>query len=75
MTITKITVSGMTCQHCVNAVSTEIGRLPGVRDVEVDLSTGAVTVTSGAPLIASDVDAAVQEAGYALAGAEAGRPE
>lgn len=61
------TVTGMTCGHCVSAVSEEIGRLPGVRDVTVDLTTGAVTVSSDAELSVEDVRAAVDEAGYALA--------
>ncbi|MFI1990957.1 heavy-metal-associated domain-containing protein [Actinoplanes sp. NPDC020271] len=61
------TVTGMTCSHCVNSVSTEIGKLPGVTDVQVDLPAGAVTVTSDQPLEQAAVAAAVDEAGYALA--------
>ena len=60
------TVTGMTCDHCVAAVSGEIGALPGVRAVEVDLPTGVVTVTSDAPLPAELVAGAVDEAGYRL---------
>ena len=37
-------VSGMTCQHCVAAVREEVGLLPGVRSVEVDLDSGDVVV-------------------------------
>jgi copper ion binding protein len=59
-------VSGMTCGHCVQAVSSEVGALPGVDQVEVDLSTGTVTVTSQAPLGTDTVRAAVDEAGYQL---------
>ena len=61
------TVSGMTCSHCVQAVTSEISELPGVDTVQVDLSTGAVTVISAAPLSADAVRAAVDEAGYELA--------
>jgi copper ion binding protein len=61
------TVTGMTCDHCVSAVSAEVGKLPGVSDVTVDLGTGAVTVTSDAPLARQAVHAAVDEAGYELA--------
>ena len=60
------TVIGMTCGHCVNAVSGEVGQLPGVTDVRVDLATGAVTVTSDRPLDDDEVRAAVDEAGYEL---------
>ncbi|MFD6261597.1 heavy-metal-associated domain-containing protein [Micromonospora chalcea] len=62
-------VSGMTCGHCVKSVSTELSALPGVTDVQVDLATGRVTVTSQNPLDADAVRAAVDEAGYDLVGA------
>ncbi|GAB3067044.1 heavy-metal-associated domain-containing protein [Micromonospora schwarzwaldensis] len=66
---TTYQVRGMTCGHCVTAVSTELNALPGVTDVQVDLAGGRVTVTSGQPLDADAVRAAVDEAGYDLAGA------
>lgn len=61
-------VTGMTCGHCVSSVTEEVGGLPGVTDVDVDLATGRLTVTGDA---AADIDAvrrAVEEAGYQLAG-------
>jgi copper chaperone len=61
------TVVGMTCAHCVASVSEEIGEINGVRDVVVDLPTGAVTVTSDNPVDDADLRAAVEEAGYQLA--------
>ena len=66
--ITEYAVSGMTCDHCVAAVSGELGALAGVTDVSVDLGAGAVRVTSDAPLDAEAVRAAVDEAGYELTG-------
>ena len=63
------TVTGMTCGHCVNAVTSELTGLDGVEDVQVDLGTGQVTVTSAAPLSDESVRAAVDEAGYELADA------
>jgi copper chaperone len=60
-------VTGMTCEHCVRAVTDEISKVPGVTDVDVDLSSGAVTVSSQAPLDDNAVRAAVDEAGYAFA--------
>jgi copper chaperone CopZ len=59
-------VAGMTCEHCVRAVTGELEALPGVRDVRIDLATGAVTVASDAPLALDDVRSAVEEAGYDL---------
>jgi copper chaperone CopZ len=63
------TVTGMTCEHCVRAVTGELSALPGVADVDIDLGTGTVTVTSDAPLADDAVRAAVDEAGYELADA------
>lgn len=60
-------VTGMTCSHCAASVAEEIREIPGVEDVEVTVETGAVVVTSAAALDRSAVDAAVAEAGYALA--------
>ena len=68
MTTTTYTVQGMTCGHCVSAVSAEVGALPGVSNVEVDLATGIVRVTSEMPLETGAVRAAVDEAGYELVG-------
>jgi copper chaperone CopZ len=71
MNSSTYTVAGMTCGHCVNAVSTEIAKLPGVTGVDVDLESGAVTVTSEEPLDEGDVVASVEEAGYEVVGAGA----
>ncbi|MFC4148751.1 heavy-metal-associated domain-containing protein [Micromonospora mangrovi] len=69
MATTTYQVQGMTCGHCVNAVSTEISAIPGVEDVQVELASGQVTVTSASPLDTDTVRAAVDEAGYDLVGA------
>lgn len=61
-------VTGMTCAHCVQAVSSELRALPGVRDVRIELTAGEVTVVSEGPLDVEAVRAAVDEAGYQLAG-------
>ncbi|HCU93034.1 MAG TPA: heavy metal transporter [Actinobacteria bacterium] len=64
-------VTGMTCHHCVNAVTGELARLGGVSSVEVNLVPGGeslVTVASDAPLAEQAVAAALDEAGdYHLA--------
>jgi copper chaperone len=65
MTTTAVyTVAGMTCGHCVNSVSTEVSAIPTVTDVQVDLATGRVTVTSDQPVDDAAIAAAVDEAGY-----------
>jgi copper chaperone len=60
------TVTGMTCGHCVASVTEEVQELPGVREVDVDLASGALTVTSEQPLDDDAVRAAVTEAGYSV---------
>lgn len=64
MTTKTYTVSGMTCDHCVRAVTDELSRVEGIEDVAVNLASGEVTVTSDAPLDDATVRAAVDEAGY-----------
>ena len=66
MITTDYTVQGMTCGHCVRAVTTEIMKLAGVEDVRITLESGAVQVDSDAALDVEAVAAAVDEAGYAL---------
>jgi copper chaperone len=68
MSSATYTVVGMTCGHRVSAVTEEVSALPGVTAVDVDLASGGLTVTSDAPVDESAVRAAVEEAGYEVAG-------
>lgn len=71
MTTQNYAVTGMTCGHCVQAVTSELKSLDGVSEVAVDLNTdgaSTVTVTSTAPLSEADIASALDEAGdYQLA--------
>ncbi len=70
MSTTTIDVTGMTCEHCVKAVTSELSAIPGVTAVDVELHAGGitpVTITSESALDADKVAAAVDEAGYELA--------
>ena len=70
-TTTSYTVTGMTCDHCVAAVTEEVSRLRGVTAVGVHLVAGGqstVAVSSDAPFAEGDVGDAVDEAGYVLTG-------
>lgn len=60
-------VTGMTCGHCVAAVTQEVGAIDEVTAVRVDLSSGEVSVTSTRPIGAEEMAAAIDEAGYELA--------
>jgi copper chaperone len=65
---TTYRVDGMTCAHCVAAVTTELTALPGVDDVAVDLKAGTVTVSGTSLIDEAAVGAGVREAGYTLVG-------
>ena len=68
MVTKEYTVKGMTCAHCVAAVSEEVGRIDGVTDVKVDLASGLVTVTGTRDLDDAAISEAVDEAGYEVVG-------
>ena len=59
-------VEGMTCDHCRNAVTTEVSAVAGVQAVSVDIASGTVTVSADQPVDRADIAAAVDEAGYTL---------
>jgi len=66
MPTTTYAVTGMSCEHCVNAVTSELSGLAGVSAVTVDLvpdGSSRVTVASAGPLPADAVAAALDEAG------------
>lgn len=66
----QIVVSGMTCEHCVNAVTEELTAIDGVSDVRIELISGGdspVTILSETLVDPDAIAAAVDEAGYALA--------
>ncbi|MEU7821328.1 heavy-metal-associated domain-containing protein [Catellatospora sp. NPDC049111] len=68
---TTYQITGMTCGHCVSAVTAELTGLPGVKAVEIDLAAGRAVVTSDSVLPLDEVRNAVDEAGYQLAGVDA----
>ena len=68
---TQLSISGMTCGHCVASVTEELGAVEGVQDVRVDLVAGGVStavVTSAGPIEPKLLGEAVAEAGYTVVG-------
>lgn len=64
-------VTGLTCGHCVQAVTDELSELPGVSDVQVDLNPGenatsTVRVTTRGEVSDAALEDAISEAGYVL---------
>ena len=60
--MTKLSIDGMTCQHCVKAVNEELAKVPGVTSVDVSLESNSATIEGQADNAA--LVAAVAEAGY-----------
>ena len=68
MTTQTFTVDGMTCDHCVRAVTSEVEKIAGVASVTVDLGAGRLTLVSEEPVDPASVRAAVEEAGFEVTG-------
>lgn len=60
-----LSVPGISCSHCVNAISASVGAIPGVRSVDVDLASTTVRVTGDVDDV--QVRAAISDAGYDVA--------
>jgi copper ion binding protein len=67
MSTVTVTVTGMSCGHCATAVREEVGSIPGVTAVDVDLASGEVTIDSDHQVEPEAIRGAVEEAGYQLA--------
>lgn len=57
-------VPGVSCQHCVQAVTSEVGQLVGVKNVHVNLDNKVVTVEFTDSVAPESIVAAIKEAGY-----------
>jgi copper chaperone CopZ len=72
-TVTALSVTGMTCGHCVSAVTRELKGVAGVQDVSVELHAGqtsSVRVISNLPVSEGSLREAVDEAGYDVVGVD-----
>ena len=61
-----ITVKGMSCQHCVKAVSAILNEFAGVSEVAIDLASGSVTFTAKIEIDRQELGHKLDEAGYEL---------
>jgi len=64
VTMKSIKIKGMSCQHCVMAVTRALEAIEGIRDVHVNLSSGTATYQEDNPVPADVVAAAIRKAGY-----------
>jgi copper chaperone len=60
----SVKIKGMTCQHCVMAVTRALSAIDGIKDVKVDLKTGTATYDEIKPVDASVITATIKKAGY-----------
>lgn len=60
-------VPGVSCEHCRRAIADEVVGVAGVSSVDVDLEAKRVSV-DGAPLDPAAIRAAIERAGYEVAG-------
>jgi copper chaperone len=62
--MTKVKIKGMSCQHCVMAVTKALKEIEGVQDVTVDLTSGEATFNETVPVDLAKVKEKVKKAGY-----------
>ena len=62
----ELEITGMTCDHCVNAITTAVKEIPGVSDAEVSLE-GKSAVISGDAFDVQKILEAIEEEGYSAA--------
>lgn len=60
-----LNVEGMSCQHCVNAVESNVQEMGGVNEVRVNLEQGTVDVDFQAAFVSlSEIRGKIEEQGY-----------
>ena len=63
-----VKIKGMSCQHCVMAVTKALNALEGIKDVKVDLKSGIATYEEVKPVDPQKIAAAIKKAGYEVVG-------
>lgn len=63
-------IDGMTCNHCVRAVTQAVQSIEPAANVEIDLDAGTAKVATGKELNVQPIIAAIQEEGYAVKSAQ-----
>jgi copper chaperone len=61
-----IKIKGMSCQHCVMAVTKALGGIEGIKDVRVDLEKGEATFTEVKPVDRTQIKDRIAKAGFAV---------
>ncbi|MFA9396440.1 MAG: heavy-metal-associated domain-containing protein [Halodesulfovibrio sp.] len=61
-----ITVTGMSCQHCVSAVTKALEAIDGISDVTIDLLSGKVEWKESTPVTMETIEGAVTGIGFEI---------
>ena len=61
-----IKIEGMSCNHCVTAVTNALSKIDGITDVTVDLSTGEASFVEEKPVDMNIVKKNIEKAGYKI---------
>ena len=67
-TMTTIKIRGMSCRHCVMAVTKALGGIDGIRDVQVDLEKGEAAFTEEKPIDRALIRERIVKAGFEVVG-------
>jgi len=59
-----VTIEGMSCNHCVMAVTRALEEIDGIKNVKVDLKKGRATFDEERPIDSETVKAKIEDAGY-----------
>ena len=62
----SIKIKGMSCQHCVMAVTRALSAVDGIKDVNVDLKSGMATYAESKTIDPAVIAAAIKKAGYEI---------
>jgi len=62
-----VKIKGMSCNHCVMAVTKALNGIEGIKDVKVDLAKGEATFNNEKPIDMKMIRDAVEKAGYEIA--------
>ena len=62
----KIKIDGMSCQHCVTAVTKALAAIEGIENVHVDLAAGEATFDETSPVATETIRMNIEKAGYRL---------
>ena len=65
--MTTIKIKGMTCRHCVMAVTKALGGIDGIRDVQVDLEKGEAAFMEEKPMDRALIRERIIKAGFDVA--------